>query len=126
MYIFIGGVDRTANLIQNSISIADELQERVNSADFSIAGYSPSYFGDVKIWEGFPILSATSTTVTLQKSYWTTMQNNLFRVGDTVSVAINLSDEESGTIASITSNSDNVKLTFSTAFTNTPATGELA
>jgi len=126
MYIFIGWVDKTANLIHNSINISDELQERVNSAEFTLAWFSPSYFDDVKIWEGFPILSATSTSVTLKKDYWKAIQNNIFRVGDSVSIAINLSDAGTGTGSAISEDSNNIKLTFWTAFTNTPVADELA
>lgn len=125
MYIFIGGIDRTANLINNSVQITDELQERVNSASFTLAGVNPEYFDDVKIWEGFPILSRTSTTVVLQKNYYTALQNNIFRVGDVISVAINLAKEESRTVLSIENSGDNIQLTVSTAFTNTPLVGEL-
>ncbi len=86
-----------------------------------MAGFSPAYFDDVKIWEGFPILAATSTTVTLKKAYATALQNNLFRIGDSVTVAINLSDEETGTVLEISENAGNIQLTFSVSFTNTPS-----
>lgn len=51
MYLFINGVDKTNNLIRNSISLTDELQQRVNAASFTLAGLNPSYFDDVKIYE---------------------------------------------------------------------------
>ncbi len=126
MYLFIGWANRTPNLIDNSISIADELQERTNSANFSVTGFSPSYFDDVKIYEWFPISSSTANTITLNKSYWSAIQNNIFRVWEVVTVAINLLDEETWTISSISENSWNIKLTFSANFTNTPAIWELA
>jgi len=57
----------------------------------------------VKLYEGFPIVSATSTSITLKKDYSVALQNNIFRVGDVVWVAIGLADEESGTVLSIES-----------------------
>lgn len=125
MYLFINGIDKTANLLHNSLDIVDELQERVNTCSFSLAGLNPSYFDDVKVYEGFPILSATSTSLTLNLSYSRCVQNNLFRVGDVITFAIGLSDEENGTILTIVADGANTKLTFST-FTNTPVAGELA
>ncbi len=80
MYVFINDINKTGNLHRNSISISDELQQRVNSASFTLSGYNPSYFDDVKVFEGFPILSATSTSITLKKDYWEAIQNNIYRV----------------------------------------------
>lgn len=126
MYLFVAWVDKTSNLIYNSISISNELQQRVDSADFSITGFKPNYFDDIKIFEGFPILSSTANTITLKKDYWQSIQNNIFRIWDVVTVAINLSDEEDVTISEISENSNNLKLTFSTNFINIPAIWELS
>lgn len=90
-----------------------------------MADYSPSYFDDVKIYEGYPILSATATSVTIKRPYAHTLQNNIFRVGDVVTLAIGLSDEETGEILTIVDDNSYTKLTFAT-FTNTPVAGELA
>lgn len=124
MYLFINGVDKTAYLTKNSITISDELQERINACDFTLTGYNPSYLDDVKVYEGFPIVSATATTVTLKKSYDEAIQNNIFRVGDVITVAIGEADEETATILAVESNAGNVKLTCAT-FANTPAANEL-
>lgn len=125
MYLFINGTNRTSNLIRNSLDISDELQERTNTCSFNLAGINPSYFDDVKVYEGFPIVSATSTSLTLNLPYARCIQNNLFRVGDVVTFAIGLSDEETGTVLTIVADGLNTKLTFAT-FTNTPVAGELA
>ena len=79
----------------------------------------------MKLYEGFPIVSATSTSVTLKKDYSVALQNNIFRVGDKVWLAIGESDEEWGTVLSIESDGGLLKLNFTT-FTNTPAALELA
>lgn len=104
MYLFVGWVDKTANLINNSISISDELQERVNSADFQVAWYKPNDLDDVKIYEGFPIYSYTSSSITLKKKYAEAILNNIFRVGDVVDINI-----PNNTLATITSISSDVK-----------------
>jgi hypothetical protein len=119
MYLFIGNINRTTNLRRNSISIQDELQERVNSASFSVSWFSPSYLDDVKIYEGYPIVSATSTSVTLKKSYWEAIQNNVFRIGEKVTVAIGESIEVSVKISGITFDWDNIRIIVPT-LSNTP------
>ena len=86
MYVFINSSDKTGNVETNSISITDELQERINSADFSLSGFKPNDLDDVKIFEGFPIVSSTINSVSLKKYYWETIQNNIFRIGDIVDV----------------------------------------
>lgn len=78
----------------------------------------------MKVYEGFPIVSATATTVTIKKSYDEAIQNNIFRVGDVITVAIGLGDEETATILAVESNAGNVKLTCAT-FANTPVANEL-
>lgn len=125
MYVFIDSTDRTGDVIDNSIRIMDELQERVNKCSFKLVGNKPSEGEEVKVYDGYPILSSTSTSVTLRKDYNKSLQNNLFRVGDTVVVAINQSDEENAVISSISSDSGNLKLTMTASFSNTPTAGEL-
>lgn len=56
----------------------------------------------MKIYEGYPIVSATSTSVTLKKSYWEAIQNNVFRTDEKVTVAIGESIEVSVKISGIT------------------------
>ncbi len=126
MYVFINDIDKTSSVINNSITLIDELQERINSATLRVAWFNPSYFDDIKLYEWFPIISATSTTITLKKDYNVAIQNNIFIVWETLTFAINLSDEETGVITSIDSNSWNIRLNFWTSFTNTPAADELA
>jgi len=125
MYTFINSIDRTSDVIRNSIKITDELQERINRATFKLFGDEPTEGQDIKIYDGYKILSSTVNSVTLDKKYNTAIQNDLFRVGAIVYVAINESDEESATILTITDNGDNLKLTMSANFDNTPAVGEL-
>ena len=84
MYLFINGINRTDNITLNSIDLSDELQQRANTASFTLFGYRPSYLDDVKLYEGFPIVSATSTSITLKKDYTKALQNRIFRVGDVV------------------------------------------
>ncbi len=126
MYVFINDINRTSQVINNSITILDELQERINSAILEVAWFNPSYFEEIKLYEWFPIISATSTSITLNKSYNIAIQNNIFRIWDTLYFAIWLSDEETGIISSIDNNNWNIRLNFPTAFSNTPVALELA
>ena len=125
MYLFISDINRTDNLHRNSISISDELQQRVNSASFTLSGFSPNYFDDVKIYEGFPIISSDSTSVTIKKLYEEVIQNNLFRIGDRMTFAIWEEFEESHDILSIESDSLYTKINISW-FTDTPIAWSIA
>lgn len=126
MYVFIDGVDKTSNVIKNSIKISDELQERINKLQFDVAGFNPVQFKVVEAYDGFPILNSTANSVTLDKDYFVAIQNNLFRANGQVWVALNESDQESATILTVTNDGGNVKLTMDANFANTPAVGELA
>jgi len=126
MYVFINGTDRTSNIIRDSISIYDELQERINSCIFRCSGFTPESYQEIIVYTGFPIVSSTANSVTLEKSYCDSLANNIFRVGSEVYVALNQSDEEKGDVLSISDDNGNIKLTFTENFTNTPAADELA
>lgn len=80
MYLFVNDINRTDTLHRNSISISDELQQRLNSASFVLSGSKPDYFDEVKVYEGFPILSYAIDSIVLKKNYWEAIQNNLFRI----------------------------------------------
>lgn len=126
MYVFIWWTDKTENIIQNSIIISNELQERIDSASFRLVWFSCNYFDDIKIWEAFPILSSTSNSVTIKKKYTDIQQNNIYRVWEYFTVAINLNDEEKWVISSISDNGWWTKITLSDNFVNTPISWELA
>lgn len=79
MYTYIGGTNRTDKIIKDSVVITDELQERVNSAEFRMYGLKPTELDDVKIFEAFPIYSFTRDSITLDKKYAQAILNNLFR-----------------------------------------------
>ena len=60
MQTIIGGVDRTSDIIRNSIVIGDELQERINSASFKVGnGDRPEDFQEIKIYESFEIVAVS-------------------------------------------------------------------
>lgn len=81
------------------MAIIDELQERVNTAEFSMYGLKPTDLDDVKIFEGFPIYSFTRDSITLQKKYAEAILNNIFRAGDLVYV--NAPNDTTVTVSSI-------------------------
>ena len=123
MFVYINSTDRTEDVIRKSLSIEDDIREKPNGAFFRLKGDRPSYFQTILIYAGYEIDSATTDSVTLDVDYREN-ENNLFRIGDTIYVAINESDEESATISSIANNSGKIKLTVSANFSNTPASGE--
>ncbi len=125
MYIFINEVDQTSNIIDKSISIRDELQERINSCTFRCFGFVPEDYQSVDAYSAYEVVSATADSATLDKDYNEQLQNNLYRVGHVIKIAIKEDNEEEATIESISSDDGNIKLTFTENFTNTPSTGEL-
>lgn len=90
-----------------------------------MAGFKPSYLDDVKIYEGYPILNATATTITVKRNYALTIQNNIYRVDDVITIAIGTATEEKATVLAVEADGLFTKLTFA-AFTNTPTAGQLA
>lgn len=119
MYIFINDIDRTGNVLLNSISIDDQLQERINQASMDITWFSPSSFDDLIIYEGFPVISSTSSSITIKKDYYVALQNNIFRVWDEIFVNVNTSTEEKQIIVSLSENGWFLKI-ITWTFTNTP------
>lgn len=115
MNIFIGGTDRTSNLIRNAISITDQLQEKANTLSFSLTGNKPSDYDEVKVYEAFNILAKDGTTITLDYSYLINDSAGNFRVGDTLIIDIGQAGEIEKTITAIESSSDKVKLTVTPA-----------
>ncbi len=129
MYLFISGVNRSEDYIetvsQSTLGINDELQEKTNSAHFELKGTKPSSNSSVRMFAGYPISASTASSITLDATY---DRNNegLFRVGDDMFVALNLSDEERCVISTITNDGGYIKLTMTGNFTNQPVAGELA
>lgn len=117
MYLFINDINKTDNLHRNSISISDELQQRVNSASFTLSGYNPSYFDDVKIYEWFPIIASDSTSVTIKKSYAEAIITNIFRIWDKIILSIGTEEEEKVSIENI-SDVGNIKISFTSTQTH--------
>lgn len=124
MFVFIDGVDRTKNVKRNTITIFDELQERMNTCRFVSFGFIPEELKEVKIYSGFFIESATVNTIILQKEYDEAVQNNIFRVGLKITVRINESTEQIRTISNIDNNNGLLRLTVSENFTSTPIKDE--
>ena len=123
MFVYINNTDRTSDVFRSSIRIEDDVREKPNKATFNLRGTRPSYYQDVKIFTGYEILSSTASAVVLDAPFRAN-ENNLFRVGDTVYVAINESDEETAVISTISSSGGNLQLTMTAAFTNQPAASE--
>lgn len=129
MYLFIGGVDRTNDLISyvghSSSVITDEQQEKTNKADFELRGSKPAENAEVRKFTAFPVTAATTNSVTLMADY--RMQDlNLFRVGDAFYVSINSTNEERCLISSISNVNGYIKITATSNFLVTPSIGTIA
>ena len=123
MYLFIAGINKSAYLVRNSVVITDELQERTNKSYLDLT-YKPSEMQDVRLFDGFPILSSGANYVVLNATYGRNY-NSLFRPNDKVYVAIGLGDEETVTVSTVTNSAGFIKLTMTANFTAVPVITEL-
>lgn len=121
MFIFINGTDATENVIRNSITLQAAMQERTKRLRFKYVGSKPSEYQEVFAYDGYPVKSSTSTTVTLEGA-----DNclNLFRVGDTVWAKIATSGEHKRTISAVEASGDDLVITVSSAWDSNPSAGE--
>jgi hypothetical protein len=116
MNVFINGTDRTGDIIRNSISIDDEMQEKANTAKFELgAGSVPDLFEEVKIYEPFEISAVDGTTITIDYEYLLNQDTNIFRVGEKIVIDIGESGEIEKTITALASSNGSLKMTVAPA-----------
>lgn len=126
MYVFIAGVDRSEPIRFDSLTISDELQQRVNQLDFELlTGPLPADFSEVRAFVGFPVLSATSTTVTLDAP-WSKQCQGLFRPGEWFYVRLNTINEHRRVIQSVDNIGGRIRITVTSAWDTTPSAGDKA
>ncbi len=125
MYVYIGGVDRSEQVQFDSLNIEDEQQDRTKKMEFTlIAPPLPADYAEVRAFMGFPILSATSNTVTLNISYFANNQG-MYRVGELFYVRVNTSNENYGIITGIDNNAGKLRITVSANWASTPTAGQV-
>ena len=126
MYVFIAGVDRSEPIRFDSLTISDELQQRVNQLDFELlTGPLPDDLAEVRAFVGFPVLFATSTTVTLDAP-WSKQCQGLFRQGEWFYVLLNTANEHRRVIQSVDNVGGKIRITVTSAWANTPVAGDKA
>lgn len=119
IYTFIAGVNRSSDITWNSMNSNASLQERADTFNFAMFDNRPSIYDDIKVYNGTEIVTVGSNYVTVQDLY---SFKSVFRVGDSIFVGINTSDEAKYTISSI--DEDTNKITFSTSLSGI-SVGEL-
>jgi len=93
LYVYINNSDRTADIIAETLQINNEIQQRVDSAEFNVFQNSkPTENQDVKIYKGSTISSIASATVVLNAKYQTDV--SMFFAGQKLRIGIGNSDEE--------------------------------
>lgn len=126
MYVFIGGVDRSRPIDYASLSISDEIQQRVNQLSFDLLDPPlPSDMEEVRAFVGFPIISATATTVTL-RAPWSKQCQGMYRVGEWFYVLLNTANEHRRVIQNVDSDGGFIRVTVSSAWAVTPSPGDKA
>lgn len=120
MFIFISNTERTTDVIDLSVNIDDNIREAPNSLIFDLKGNPPSEFDNIKAYAGLLIVEAGADYVVLNKAY-SFNNNQLFRAGDILTVAINEADEEEGIILEVTQQGGLLKIILNASFLNVPA-----
>ncbi len=85
--LYIENVDRTADLLRDSVKITGQLQQRADVLGFTLfQGSKPAYYDDVKLYMGAFVASAVGSTVVLQPGF--TTGTNKFFTGQTLFVKV--------------------------------------
>lgn len=125
MYYFIASTDRTADVIDNTLNIDDNIRESPNALSITLKGDQPSQWDEIRAFDGFPIVEAGADYVVLDMEYRANM-NGLFRVGDEFYVALNEADEEYGVIAELIDDAYLLRVKMTDPFQNIPSVGSKA
>ena len=116
MKIYIDSIDRTSDVMRNSMVVNDEMQERVNTASFKMqTSTEPTQYQDIKIYDAYEITAVDGTTITLDYLSNTNNSTGMFRVGGVLDIDINESTQLQKTITAIEDSSGNIKLTVTPA-----------
>jgi len=119
--LYINDVDRTGDLIRNSIRTTNLIQQRADSCDFGIfQNTKPSENQDVRLFIHDTIASFAGTTVTLNGYY----QKNIdqFYPGQVLYIRIGDADEEKVTVQSY--DEDNLQIILEAAPSGAVAQGD--
>lgn len=108
MRVYIDGTDITGTIIDRSISISREMQERIDSLSFMIGDETrPEDYDDVKCYNAWPILAVSGTQITLEYDYDINEKTSMFAVGDILTIDINETTELEKTITAVDRGSAN-------------------
>lgn len=131
--LFINSTDYSSRLDDGSLGIVDQIQNKANTAQFSLmpgAYTAPTENQEVKIFDTVKLVSASSTAVVVTDdlaSGLSILDRNKFRVGQYFWLGIGLATEERVVISAIAAGaSGQVNITLEKAIINSHSAGENA
>lgn len=110
MLYYLNNSERGADVLNNSLSINNQIQQRNDTCSFTIFQNSrPTENQDLKIYDGALVASHTTTTIVLKDTYQTNVA--AFRAGQRIWLKIGDATMERATIASYTESTRTIVLT---------------
>jgi len=110
MLYYLNNSDRSADVLNNSLSITNQIQQRNDSCSFTIFQNSrPTENQDLKIYDGALVSTQVGATIVLKDSYQTDV--NAFRAGQRIWLKIGNSSMERATVSSYTESTRTIVLT---------------
>ena len=109
LFFYIASTDRTEDVEKNTFRKSDELQQKVDIAEFNlISGARPTQNQEVVVYDGFLIQSLSGTTLTLKNGE---QHFNKFRANDEIWLGLGETTEEKVTISSVSADGLTITLT---------------
>lgn len=126
MLYYINNTDRTADVVNNTLKINNQIQQRNDSCSFNVfQGTRPVENQDLKIYDGAMVASIAANVITLQDSYQVDV--NAFRAGQIIFLRVGQTNSVKATVQSYNEATKQVTLTATPSITvsNGDIVGEL-
>lgn len=110
LFYYINDIDRTSDVVANSLRKTNQIQQRADSVQFKIfSGSAPVENQDLKIFNGALVESHSSSTIVLKESFQSDVQK--FRAGQTLFLKIGNAAIEKSTVLSYVESTRTITLT---------------
>jgi len=121
LQVLVGGVDRTETIKIKSKSITKQLSQRSNQFSYTSLRYFPTYAQEVLVYYSAYIYSVSTSSVFLNLSE---NCNNIYRVGDIMTLGINTAYETEYTISALLMVNGRLQVTFTTTINGSITAGD--
>jgi len=112
LFYYINNTERTSDVQANTLSIQNQIQQRVDSCVFKIfQNTKPTENQDLRIYDGGNVSSHSGVTIVLKDTY--ELDVNAFRAGQTIFLKIGDSAQEKAEVLTYTESTRTIVLTAS-------------